>query len=136
MNDAQFNDWFASLPAPVERTAARVVKQSIAQGTKVPPGTAIDLVAGAAGGYPDPDLSGRPPRLRRQHGRRHRELAGVRKRSCSQRDSQYNSAAEVPAGEKAAIIAALGSQVKVDDTDPGRTFDQVFNTLRNVAVFR
>ncbi|MBL8481814.1 MAG: PASTA domain-containing protein [Rhodocyclaceae bacterium] len=117
------------------RAQPRVVSQSIAAGTKVLPGTAVDLVLAPASTIPfdifegvhkslvDRNLTALDPVL---------DDATVRQTLL-----KYNAAADVPPADKKIISDALaGAGVTINEDAADTGFGAAFNSARNALAFR
>ncbi|MBX3670452.1 MAG: PASTA domain-containing protein [Rhodocyclaceae bacterium] len=117
------------------RSQPRVVSQSVPAGTKVLPGTAVDLVLAPASTIPfdifegvhkslvEKNLTTLDPVL---------DDATVRQTLL-----KYNAAADVPATDKKVIsdaLAGAGITISEDAADTG--FDAAFKSARNALAFR
>lgn len=124
-----------NLVAVPPKAMPRVVSQSIAAGTRVTPGTVVDFVVVPKTDIPFNIFSGV-----------HEMLAA---RTLDQVDDiventtirevllKRESAAAVTPDEKKTLITALQAKgIVVDDTQPGRTFEKAFNSVRSAAAFR
>jgi len=114
----------------------RVVSQSVPAGTKVMPGTAVDLVLAPTSAVPF-DIFQNP----------HKDLKGktlnvategiLEKAEVRQILLKYDTPDDVPAGDKNTLISQFASaNVHVDEASADTGFDAAFNSLRGALAFR
>jgi hypothetical protein len=114
----------------------RVVTQSVPAGTKVMPGTAIDLVLAPTQTIPF-DIFQNP----------HKDLVGrklntvtdtiLENGSVRQMLLKYDTPGDVPAADKTALINSFAeANVQVDEASADTGFNAAFNSLRSALAFR
>ncbi len=115
----------------------RVVTQSVPAGTKVMPGTAVDLVLAPTSTVPF-DIFHNP----------HKDLVGknlnvatdgiLENASVRQALLKYDNPGDVPAADKTMLISqfAESANVHVDEGSADTGFDAAFNSLRSALAFR
>ena len=112
----------------------RVISQSIAPGTKVAAGTVVDL-----------DLAPKSAISFDAFENLHMDLKGKSVDAISPLVADgairkllltYETAQDVPAADKAALGQAMGEVgIRVDDSDPERTFARAFDATRGALAF-
>lgn len=118
------------------RLAPRVVQQSVRAGSRVPPGTTVDLVLASRTVIP---VDAFPEIHADFAGRTLEDLSPVLDDFRVRRAVlQKSRADELSEAERAVVMEAVRGVVdgvEVDDTAPERSFDRVFKTVRNLAAF-
>ena len=113
----------------------RVVSQSIAAGTRVTPGTVIDFVVVPKSDIPFSMFSGIHEMLAAKTLDQVDDI--VENTTIREVLLKRESAAAVTPDEKKTLVTALQAKgIVVDDTQPGRTFEKAFNSVRSAAAFR
>ncbi len=118
------------------RQEPRVVSQSVAPGTKVLPGQAVDLVLALTRDIPI-DIFELPHRdLKNQ--RLNMLTDGLLQDSAARQTLlKYASPGEVPANEKTALAAQFAQQgITIDEGNADTGFAAAFNTARSALAFR
>ena len=116
--------------------APRVVSQSIAPGIKVAKGASVDITLAPRQDDSIDVIVGV------HEGFRGRNVGGVVDTILTQPEVfgavlDFETAAEVPAPQRAAIEAALASNdIGIVADDPKRNFDSAFRTLKGAAAFK
>ncbi len=122
------------VPTPPSQ-APRVIGQSIAPGTRVTPGTVVDLMLAPKSSIPfdifeelHADLAGKPIT----------QIDPVFNNAAARKTLlTYEAAAEVPAAERSGLSMLLAqSGVQINEADGNRTFEKAFNSARNALAFR
>jgi hypothetical protein len=118
------------------RDEPRVVSQSVPAGSKVMPGTTVDLVMAPTAEIPF-DIFELP----------HRNLIGVhlntimdgilQNAAVRQTLLKYDNPADVPPAEKAVLLSNFAvAKVQVDDAHADTSFAAAFNSMRGALAFR
>ena len=118
------------------RQEPRVVSQSVPAGTKLLPGAAVDLVLALTRDIPI-DIFAQP----------HRALKGqalsvltdgiLQDNTVRQTLLSYATPAEVPAADKAQLVAQFNQQgIAIDEASADTGFAAAFNTARSALAFR
>ena len=135
--DQKIVDTFVTPDVIVSPTLApRVVSQSIAPGIKVAKGASVDITLAPRNTIPIDVIVGV------HEGFRGRNVGGVVDTILTQPEVfgavlDFETAAEVPAPQRAAIEAALASNnIGIVADDPKRNFDSAFRTLKGAAAFK
>jgi hypothetical protein len=135
--DAKIVDTFVTPDVIVTPTLApRVVSQNIAPGVKVARGASVDITLAPRNTIPIDVVVGV------HEGFRGRNVGGVVDSILVQPEVvsavlDFETAAEVPAPQRAAIEAALASNdIGIVPDDPKRNFDSAFRTLKGAAAFK
>jgi hypothetical protein len=116
--------------------APRVVSQSIAAGIKVTKGASVDIMLAPRNTIPIDVIVGI------HEGFRGRNVGGVVDTILTQPEVvgavlDFETAAEVPAPQRAVIEAALASNnIGIVPDDSKRNFDAAFRTLKGAAAFK
>jgi len=113
----------------------RVLSQSVAAGTKVPVGTAVDLVLASRHRIPFNVFGNAHVDL----ANRNLDAIDPLLNDAAARNTllTYSSANQVPAADRTRLITALQNVgVGVDDNDPNRTFGRAFDSARGALAFQ
>ena len=136
--DAKKSNFFIDNLQQISRKdEPRVVTQSIPAGTKVLPGTAVDLILAPTQMIPF-DIFETP----------HKDLIGknlnvitdgiLENASVRQMLFKYEKSGDVPAADKNELIKNFVevANIQIDDTSTETSFDAAFNSLRSALAFR
>jgi hypothetical protein len=134
--DTQKTDFFVNQLVPLlPLQIPRVISQSVAQGTKVVAGTVVDLVLAPRDSIPfdiftdiHADLKGKPITA----------MDPVLNDAASRQILLANTnSTDLNAADKTTLTNAFqAAKIKIDETDPTRTFDLAFQTARGALAFR
>ena len=134
----RLKDWIdVGVIRPIEDTR-RVVTQTIAAGTRVARGTAVDLMMAEPGIIPI-DVLDRPHLGLRDRGFTMAQVTGDFLADPTTRVAVLNAETvdQLSGADQQRIRTAfLQRDVSVVDDDPGRNLDAAFRTLKSAAAFR
>lgn len=117
------------------RGSPRVFLQSLSPGTKVPRGTAVDLVFARSIDLPFDVIKDVHVALKD----RPLDAAAALLDDPTVREPllKYDRPDDVPLAERNGLIAKFNAaQIPIDEADPGRTFAKAFGSLKGAAAFR
>lgn len=136
MDPAVVGSIIDNLRPETPKLAPRVVRQSVASGSRVPAGTVVDLVLASRTLIPVEVFPEVHVDLR---GRTLEELSPVlenfRVRRAVLEKKRPEDLSEAERQEVVDALRSVVDEVEVDDTDPERNFDRAFKTVRNLAAF-
>jgi hypothetical protein len=117
------------------RSMPRVVSQSIPAGTKVPPGTVIDFVVVPKTDIPFTIFQAVHESLATKNLDHVDSL--VENATVRQVLLKNESAADLTPAEKEVLVTEFKNKgIAIDETQPGKTFEKAFNSVRGAVAFR
>jgi len=125
-----------NLVETLPRESPRVVVQSLPAGTRVSPGTAVDLVLAEPRAIPFNIFAATHADLRERNVQS--VIDGVLDDADTRRLMlQYATADEVPAADKTRLTQSFANlDIGIDDADAERSFARAFTTVRTALAFR